>query len=383
MDSLKEKLADIVTEIDNLKPSDPFIVDKITVTEFDTSGLAVNLEKQKVKSSAIPTKSEAIKAQYLEGFFSAQSGNDGNDEYKVFKISNGKSSSIEYTYNSSSSWDKKEDNNFDFDFYILGTDGWKKLPVKDGAAKITSTSDGIYNIKNKGLEKSYTIKTLDLTGKSIKVYGPSEFHSTLDSSTANFPAGSKVFHIVNKLTSDLYFYVLLTKGEEACFSNNNTSFYASDFNGNCNVVPTSKATSFATKLADILHAHNSTTDDIANKFRLYLDVGIEVLPFKGANNSTDNGLFKQYKEVSKGEDGSTTYIPIFTGTWKLTKVHGKELMIFSRALGQENSTFFMVDQGFVRRGSFFDKSRSEQSSKNDFNKVAFDAILEEHKKYKQ
>jgi hypothetical protein len=60
----------------------------------------------------------------------------------------------------------------------------------------------------------------------------------------------------------------------------------------------------------------------------------------------------------------------------LAKVHGKELMIFN----DDNNTFFVVDQGYVRQGNFSDKSTSKESSGYYFNKVAFDAILDEYSK---
>jgi hypothetical protein len=129
MDDLKKQLTAIVAKIDELEPEEPFIMDKITVTEFDISKLTDEMEKQKAKKSAIPTKSKDIKAQYVEGFFSAHSGNDGNDGYKVVKIYNGKSSIIKYTYNSpSSSCYAIEDKDNDIYTYTLEADRRRKPP---------------------------------------------------------------------------------------------------------------------------------------------------------------------------------------------------------------------------------------------------------------
>jgi hypothetical protein len=350
-------------------------VKNIAVEEFDTSGLKVNLEKQKEKNSSIPTKKETIEAQYVEGFFIPSKENT----YIIYKkASNGESSATEHTY-ANSSWTKKTVDNHDDsdnDKYYLGADGWKQLvPVRD------VISDGMV----KRQKKNIMFKTQDLAGKPVKDYGPSEFHSALGNSKANFPAGSKVFHVIEKFTDQHYYKVSTNKGN-ACFPEIDATVYASKFNGNCNVVRTT-GISAATRFADILNPYNSTPTSTSIFIGFMGDTnryGNKIFVFKGANNSTDSGLFKEYYVPEEGNGGSSTYELRSTGTWKLTKVHGKKLMIFSKLLDNtgldpRNSTLFVVDRGFVRQGYFLDNSKRDYGF-DVFNKVAFDAVLEEYSK---
>ena len=388
MADLKAQLAAIVEKIeayenDTSKALADFTVADIAVTTFNTTSLVADLEKKVVENTAEKSTADAISATLAEGFFMADYR---FDEYDVFKYADGKASDTSYEYNSSTlGWDV-ESKSEDGGEYFLGADGWKSESTENET--LTINSDGSVSWKNYGQESTDVVSTVDLTGKSIKDHGPEDFDSALSASTATFPAGSKAFKIVSTPVSDMYELWNQTNGGHACDYYNGSPLYADSFGGSCNLIPNVSDTvttgNRATSIAEMLYPTGFVLSLDNSQGTLWMntndDSSLFVIALKGANSSITSGTTEFYRSVN-----GASPTKIATGTWATKDVHGKTIFIPSAVptavkqyLEEPNKlNIFAVHNGFVRVGELSAKGVSVvESNFQDFNKTAFDAVLE-------